>query len=133
MRSRKNMMLAIALGTLLGINAPAALAGERVKEAKQIDEIARNASSPADHAKAAKQYLDRAESLTQKADKLERELRQTGTSPMNQKWPGMMAGMKDRKERDVMQARRAANEARELAQHHSRLAGRSLEQIAALD
>ena len=104
-------------------------------EAKDIDAIAKTADNPADHARVAKQYLTRAQGLEAKADKLERDLRASASnrSAMDQKWPALMNGMREKKEQNVMQARRAANEARELAQHHSRLAGRTLEQIAQLD
>ena len=136
MTSRKQTTLTLALGMILGLTIPAAAtAAERVPDVKDIDAIAKTASSPADHVRVAKQYLNRAQSLEAKADKMERDLRGStnNRSAMDQKWPALMNGMREKKEQNVMQARRAANESRELAQHHSRLAGRTLEQIAQLD
>ena len=135
MKNRKQAILTLALGVMLGLTVPAGTAAERVLEAKDIDAIAKTADSPADHAQVAKQYLTRAEALEAKADKLERELRSSASnrSAMDQKWPALMNGMREKKEQNVVQARRAANESRELAQHHSRLAGRTLEQIAELE
>ena len=136
MKSRKQIILTLALGMSLGLSVPvAATAAERVPDVKDIAAIAKTASTPAEHARVAKQYLTRAQALETKADKLERELRASASnrSAMDQKWPAMMNGMREKKEQNVMQARRAANESRELAEHHSRLAGRTLEQIAQLD
>ena len=136
MTSRKQTTLTLALGMILALTVPAAAtAAERAPNVKDIDAIAKTASSPADHVHVAKQYLNRAQALEAKADKLERELRAStkNRSAMDQKWPALMNGMRDKKEQNVMQARRGANEARELAQHHSRLAGRTLEEIAQLD
>ena len=135
MKSRKQTILTLALGMTLGLMVPAGTAAERVLEAKDIAAIAQTANNPADHARVAKQYLSRAEALEARADKMEGELRasRTNRSAMDQKWPALMNGMREKKEQNVMQARRAANESRELAQHHSRLAGRTLEQIAQLD
>ena len=135
MNSRKQTILTVALGMMLGLMVPAGTAAERVLEAKDIDAIAKTADNPADHAQVAKQYLTRAQDFEDKADKLDRDLRASANnrSAMDQKWPGLMNGMREKKEQNVMQARRAADESRQLAQHHSRLAGRTLEQIAQLD
>lgn len=133
-KNNKSLVLSIALGVALSLAAPGAFAGERAVQ-KDLTEMARDASSPADHAKVARQYLDRAEALTAKADKLEQELRASegNKTAMHQKWPGLMNAARDKKERTAMQARRAAQESHNLALHHSRLAGRTLEEIAALD
>jgi hypothetical protein len=45
----------------------------------------------------------------------------------------MVVNARERKERLAMQARRAAEESRRLAAHHSKLAGHSLDEIAALE
>jgi hypothetical protein len=45
---------------------------------------------------------------------------------MKHKWPAMAAAPVERERRLAMQARRAANEARELAQKHEALAGDKL-------
>ncbi|HYO81905.1 MAG TPA: hypothetical protein VES20_10915 [Bryobacteraceae bacterium] len=132
MKSQNKMILSMALGVLLAASAPAVVAGERSTKPAEIQQMARNANTPEEHAKVAKLYLSRADELSSTADRLERQVRE-GTLPMGQKWPGMIAGMRDKQERNAMQARRAANEARELALHHSRLAGRSLDQLSEVD
>ena len=136
MKSHKKLMLSIALGMMMGVTAPGALAGERAANEKELTQMARAAASPAQHANVATQYMARAEALDAKADKLEQELRDSDTrakTAMDQKWPGLMAGMRERKEKLAMQTRRAAQESRDLAMHHSRLSGRNLDEIAKRD
>jgi hypothetical protein len=115
--------------------APNASAVERVLEEKEIAKLAKSAETPAEHTQVAQQYLLRAKALEEKADKIERELRaerQGWQPPMATKWPAMVENTRERKERVAMQARRAAKESTELAAHHSKLAGKSLDQIATL-
>ena len=131
----KMTTLSITLAAALAL-VPGAFASERARNAHDIAEMAKSATTPADHARVARGYLEHARSLDAKADKLERDVEAAKSGPksaMEAKWPAMVTGSRDRKERLAMQTRRAAQEAQRLAEHHSKLAGRSLEQIAALD
>jgi hypothetical protein len=132
--SIRQTVLALTLGAF-AVMTPGALAVERVLEEKDIAKLAKAAESPADHARVAQQYLWRAKSLEGKADKIERELRSEREGwqpPLATKWPAMVENVRERKERVAMQARRAAKESLELAAQHSKLAGKSLDEIATL-
>ena len=133
-RKIKNSILSVTAGAMLALFAPNAMAVERVLEEKEIAKMAREADSPAEHTEVAKQYVWRAEALEAKADKIERELRdeKQGFNQMAHKWPAMVQNQRERKERVAMQARRAATEAMRLAEHHSKLAGKALDEIASL-
>lgn len=133
-RSIKQTILIMAVGAFAWLT-PNATAVERVLEEKEIAKLAKSAETPAEHAQVAQQYLWRAKALEAKADKIERELRnerQGWQPPLATKWPAMVENSRERKERVAMQARRAAKESMELAAHHSKLAGKSLDEIATL-
>jgi hypothetical protein len=107
---------------------PGALAGERVPEAKEIGQMAKNAATPADHAKVAQSYAAHANNLDAKAARIEREIEASKPAPksaMETKWPAMVVNARERKERLAMQARRAAEESRRLAGGTSCQAGRT--------
>jgi hypothetical protein len=116
-------MFSIVFGAALTLGVPA-VGAERALESKDIEKLAKVAQSPAEHAKVAKHYRLRAESLTEKADRLEREVREqkASPSPMAQKWPAMVVNARERKEQVAMQARRAAQESLMLAERHEDLA-----------
>jgi hypothetical protein len=125
--------LSIALAAFLAVLAPGAFAAKPVAEAKEISKMAKEADTPAEHAQVAKQYLLRAKALEAKADEIERDLRDQKNGPHNPmatKWPAMVNGARERQERVAMQTRRAAQESYRLAEHHSKLSGRSLDQIS---
>ena len=125
-------MAQIALGALLAIGSPAVMAEKTRVDDRQLDRNARTAQTPAEHEAVAREYVTRARALEQKAELIERELRDTRSGPANPmayKWPAM-AGGRARQERMAVQTRRAAQESYALAERHSKLAGRSLEQIA---
>jgi hypothetical protein len=96
--------------------------------------MAKEADSPTEHAEVARQYLWRAKALETKADQIEKDLLDSkdGYNQFNQKWPAMVNSQRERKERTAVQARRAAKESMELAEHHGKLAGKSLDQLAAV-
>ena len=97
---------------------------------QKLQTMARNATTPAAHAEVARGYADWAVSLDAKAvtheANAERMAKDTRYNPMKHKWPAMAAAPVERERRLAMQARRAANEARELAQKHEALAGDKL-------
>ena len=126
-----SMTLAAALALV-----PGAFASDGVRNANELSQMAKNATTPADHARVARGYLTHAKSLDEKAGKLEREVEASKAGPksaMETKWPAMVTASRDRKEQLAMQARRAAQESQRLAEHHSKLSGQSIDQIAALD
>jgi hypothetical protein len=132
--SLKSLTLSIAIGTLLAI--PGAFADERVPDIKEITQMAKSADTPAEHERVARSYVLHARALEFKAEKLEREVQAQRTGPtrgMEQKWPGLIKTKRQRNEQLAMQTRRAAEESLRLAEYHSKLAGRTLEQIATLD
>jgi hypothetical protein len=134
MKSHSSTKLSIALGALLLAATPGFSAN--APNSKEVAKMAQTANSPSDHANVAKHYLDLSKQHEAKADKLEKELSRYNPGPtaaMEQKWPALMNASRERKERLAMQSRRAAQEARQLAKHHSQRAGRTLEQIASLD
>jgi hypothetical protein len=122
--SRFGLSAAIAV-LAAGVSLTPAQSAEPMLEAKVLEKMSKNAQTPEDHAKVAKQYRLRAESLQEKAEKHEadaRKLRSTNANPMASKWPAMVNNGADRERRLAMQARRAAQECFELANHHVRLA-----------
>jgi hypothetical protein len=133
MKSRKMTMLSTALAALLTLAAPSGFAADKTRELNDIAKAADTAKTPEDHARVAQQYNQRAHTLDMKAQKLEKELRTQDAGPtaaMAHKWPALMNNSRDRQERLAMQWRRAAEEARELARHHNRLAGRTADEVA---
>ena len=130
MPAKSNQTLfSLALGALLAWS-PAAVrgaepAGTKPLDAAGIERMAKDAKSPADHARVATQYELRGKSLEERADKIEGEVRQDKAAPsaMATKWPAMVVNARERREQSAMQARRAAEECYRLAQHHRTLAG----------
>lgn len=94
---------------------------------QKLQEMAKNATTPAAHAEVARGYLEWAKSLDEKAARhelnAERLAKDTAYNPMKHKWPAMAAAPAERERRLAMQARRAANEARQLAMKHEAMAG----------
>ncbi len=94
-------------------------------EPKKLAQLAKDAKTASEHAQVAKQYREHAASLEKKAAKLESEARVQDAGPtraMEQKWPAMIVNARERKAQMAVQARRAAEEAREVADRHDRLA-----------
>ena len=139
MKSPIHTTLSLALGALLTVATPGLFAASEVAGSQEIAAIATKASTPDEHSKVARRYLNLAKSLDATAEKLERELRGSDSGPtraMEQKWPALMSKSgqsRERKERLAMQNRRAAQESYDLARLHSKLAGTTIEQIAARD
>lgn len=112
--------------TLILILTAASLSIAAEADSKQLQAKARAANSPTAHSEVSRDYLDRAAALDAKASRheaeAERMAKDTNYNPMNHKWPALAAAPAERERRLAMQARRAANEARELAQKHEKLA-----------
>lgn len=129
-------MLSMALGALLTVTAPGAFAESKTPDLKETAKMASRARTQSEHAVVAQRYLVHVSELERKAGLLEDEVRNWNPGPtaaMEQKWPALMQASRDRKARLAMQARRAAKESRDLALHHSKLAGRPLEELAVDD
>jgi flagellar motor protein MotB len=119
----KTLTMALAAALLMAFS-PALTAAEPVDEAK-LEAMARDAKSPADHAKVAKQYRLRAEAFEAKANKHEEEARKLQAqprSPLEMKWPAMARKPWEREAQLAIEARRAAGEAYAAADKHIRLA-----------
>jgi hypothetical protein len=90
---------------------------------QQLKQRSSAASTPEAHAKVASDYASWADSLTAQARQHEREAERLSQhavgSAMRYKWPSMVTGPADRERRLAMQAHRAAQEARAIAQSHS--------------
>ncbi len=86
-----------------------------------LKDLAAAASTPAEHAKVAKQYRAHAGQLEEKAQKHEAEARRLEAMPrpaIEHKWPAMGRQPWIEERKLAMQARRAANEARAIAEKH---------------
>lgn len=114
--------LAIAVCTALTLSA------EPV-DVKKLEASAKSASTPAEHKKVASQYSERAEFFEAKAKKHEAEVerlsKNTNYNPMAAKWPAVANGPMDYHKRAAVQARRAAEESRQMASNHLEKAGQS--------
>ena len=124
-------MAQFTMAALLAIGAPAAFAEKARVDDKQLQKMARTAQTAAEHESVAREYVTRARALEQRAETLERELRDQRSGPANPmayKWPAMVPG-RDKKERMAVQTRRAAQENYALAERHGKLAGRSLDDL----
>lgn len=92
---------------------------------KNLEALAEKASTPAEHVKVAKEYRLRAEQLDEKAQQHEEEARKLEKRPrtaLEYKWPAMGRQPWVEERKLAMQAKRGANEARELADKHQALA-----------
>lgn len=123
---RTLMLTAVSAGILLTVPAFGADLGIAPTELQALE---KTADTPAEHATIAKHYRLRAEALEAKAAEHERNVQRysQAAGAIAQKWPAM-APRNIQKEKDLaLEARRAARESRELAQHHI---GRSVEALA---
>jgi hypothetical protein len=130
MKNKYNKIIcSLLFGALLAWGPAVLRAAEPTRntplEASEIDKLAKEAKTVAEHARVAFHYDLRGKQLEEKADKIEREIRQQQASPsaMATKWPAMVVNARERRAQTAMQARRAAEECYRLAQHHRTLAG----------
>lgn len=91
---------------------------------EQVHAQAMSARTTNEHAAVARQYRQHAESLAAKAAEHENNVKQlmraSGASVI--KWPGMASGQLQKEKAKAVETRRAANEAKGLADKHIRLA-----------
>lgn len=114
----------IPMIALLALSIPM-IAAEPAVETGKLEQMAKAAKSASDHAAVAKQYRLRAEAFEAKAEKHESEahsMRNSASIGIAAKWPAMAQKSVQKERQKAMQARRAASEAYELADRHSRLA-----------
>jgi hypothetical protein len=131
-RWMRNMLYTtLSLTLLFALSFPAAAAAvEQTDERglidiKELELLAKEAKTPAEHAAVAKHYRLRAEAFETKAVKHEEEaakLAKRPRHPLESKWPAMVRNAADRERKLAMQARRAAKECFDLADQHIRLA-----------
>jgi len=125
----KTMTLAAA-GTVAALilataGASTAAAAEPVSETAKLHRMAKEANTPADHAKVAKLFRLQGEAMEAKAVEHEKKAKEYDArpkSPLAHKWPAM-APQQGREQRALaVQARRAAQESFDLAAKHIQLA-----------
>jgi hypothetical protein len=119
------VILNASAGAALMIGALSLPAAEPVGDAKKLETLAASAKTPKQHAQVAKQYRLRAESLETKATEHAEKARKAGNTPLPglaHKWPSMVRTPQQRETELSMQYRRAAEEAKRLAQWHTQLA-----------
>lgn len=119
---RATQMAAVALVALTG-SAQSAVAKQTPDSTAQLAALAREARTPSDHATVAKGYRLQAESLEAKAAEHEARVERLSKHqpPVIHKWPAMGSGDLAKAKRQALDARRAARESRQLADHHLRL------------
>jgi hypothetical protein len=96
-------------------------------DVKKLEASAKAASTPAEHKNVASQYSERAAYFEAKAKKheaeVERLVKSKNYNPMAAKWPAVANGPVDYHKRAAVQARRAAEESRQMAARHLEKAG----------
>lgn len=109
----------VALIAMRGI----AMAQDTPDTTTQLAALAREARTPSDHARVAKSYRLQAESFEAKAAEHEARVEKLTKHqpPIANKWPSMVSGDIAKAKRQVVDARRAALESRQLADRHLRL------------
>ena len=119
----KRISATLAIGSLFVLSLGASPA-EPVLQPKAVEELSKNASTPEEHAKAARQLRLRAEALEAKATEHEENARKmrSGANPMATKWPAMVQNGWKRESQLAIQARRAAQECNTRAAKHISLA-----------
>jgi len=114
----------LGLGTLVALLALAAPGFAQSNEQAQLMARSREARTVSEHADLARHFRLQAEAFDQKA--AERETvaaRQARQAPsIVHKWPSMATGSVNRVKQQAIEARRAAQESRGLAERHLRLA-----------
>jgi hypothetical protein len=105
------------------------MAQEKVTKNATLEQMAEAAQTPAEHVKVSKQYRLRAEGFDLKAKQHEdeaRKLEKQPRSPIEHKWPAMAKQPWIKERERALEARRAANESREIADRHMRLSVEAL-------
>lgn len=119
---RGRLMAAVAVVALTA-STESVMTQQTHESTGQLAALAREARTPSDHAHVAKAYRLQAESLESRAAEHEAHVaRLTKNQPaIVHKWPAMAAGEIGKAKRQALDARRAAYESRQLADHHLRL------------
>lgn len=117
---RSSSVVMLALAALCFTAAPGARASETSMEDAQLVELSRTAATPQQHAQAAKQYRLRAEALEAQATQAEMVATRALSSqpPLRYKFPSAFSASLDQDKQRAIQARRSAQEARNLAHWH---------------
>jgi hypothetical protein len=106
------------------------------KPAEDLQALAKSAVTPRQHEEVAKRYRDRAVEFTAKAEAHEKKaasLMRQPAPPISHKWPAMQPKPWEKERQLAMQARRAAEEASQLAARHYQLAGQAETKPADVD
>ena len=117
----RTLTVVLAAATLANAAEPA-----KSMEVREIKKLAVEAKSAPEHSRVAEQWEARAIAFEAQAAKYEQEAdaraRDKGYNPMRHKWPAMAQGPIDYLRSKAMQARRAADESRQMMAHHRDLA-----------
>lgn len=111
---------ALALAALCSAGVPAVHASDALMDDTQLVQLSRSASTPHQHARAAKQYRLRAEILAAQADQAEAAAARTSPHqpPITYKFPTAFGKTREKNKQYAIQTRRAAQEARKLEHWH---------------
>jgi len=117
----KGMAGAVAGLVIMLLAVEPAAAVEPTPGKAKLEQLAKAASTPEQHAAVAKHYRVWAENLDAKAASHEQEAAKLAKLPlpaMAHKWPAMVSNPAAKEKQLAIQTRRAAHEARVLAQRH---------------
>jgi hypothetical protein len=121
-----SIALIVAGALVANASEPVRTKPAKALEPAEIQKLARQAKSGTDHGVVAGHWERRALELETKAAQYERDAdelaNRKGYNPMRYKWPAMVQGPIDHFRAKAMQARRAANESRDLMAIHRNLA-----------
>lgn len=117
-------LIALATLTLNASSIPA-----KPLEDREIQKLAREAKTSAEHLTVARHYEARGRAFEAKATRHEKDadelVRRDVYNPMKHKWPAMVQAPIDKARSQAMQARRAAKESFELMAKHQDLAAKA--------
>ncbi len=127
--NRKGLGSATALVALTLWMGTPTMAQSNDETPTRLTALAGEARTSAEHAKVAKEYRLQAESFEATAAEYDATVKRLSKnpSPMTYKWPSMASPDLVQAKQKAVEARRAARESRELADHHLR---RSVEALA---
>lgn len=112
--------------TMILVGVSTLVLGAQTVNEQNLQQMAKAATTSAQHSEVAKQYTLRAEQFEAKAKKHEAAAAELaarkGNYAMSQKWPAMTQGPIDREKRLAVEARRAAEESLTLAAKHGQQA-----------
>lgn len=122
-KSIRTGLMGMALAAGLLATTGTTRAQNVTKPEAELAELARSATSSTEHARVAKGYRLQADALDARALEFETKVARSSRNapPMAHKWPAIAQPDVVKAREQAMDARRAARESRQLADHHIRL------------